>query len=359
MRRPDWLMCFACLLVFGSVGAEEPLTVLSWGGAYETSQRRAYFEPFTARTGIPIAVEQYNGGIEDLRRQVEAGSVRWDLVDLIMADNLRACEEGLLLPFDADTLPPAPDGTPAAADFIAGTLSRCGVPQIVSATVLAYDPAAFPGAKPTSIRALFDPERFPGKRALQRQPMANLEWALLSYGVPRQDIYPLLSTERGLRLAFERLERIREHIVWWEAGSEPPRLLAEGEVVMASGYNGRFFNATIEGVPLVVIWDGQLLDYSTWGIPRGTGRVETAQHFVRFATATEQLAEQARYIAYGPARHSSGRRIGLHADSGVDIRPHLPTWPANLERAIRKDHRWYARTQRRLNQRFQSWLDGN
>jgi putative spermidine/putrescine transport system substrate-binding protein len=80
---------------------------------------------------------------------------------------------------------------------------------------------------------------------------------------------------------------------------------------------------------------------------------------VRFATATEQLAEQARYIAYGPARLSAGRRIGLHADSGVDIRPHLPTWPTNLGRAIHKDHRWYARTQRRLDMRFQLWLEGN
>ena len=30
---------------------------------------------------------------------------------------------------------------------------------------------------------------------------------------------------------------------------------------MATGWNGRFFNAQMEGTPLVQVWDGQILDY--------------------------------------------------------------------------------------------------
>ena len=217
---------------------------------------------------------------------------------------------------------------------------------------------AGPGRKPETVSALFDLERFPGKRALQRQPIAILEWALRSYGVPRQDVYDLLSTGRGIDLAFRRLAGIKDHIVWWEDGAAPPELLASGEVVMASGYNGRFFHAAVnEGQPIQTLWDGQLYDYSVWGIPRGAPNTEIAREFVRFATTTERLAEQAKYISYGPARKSSSALVWRQADTGVDVRPHLPTYPPNFERAIRKDHEWYASTQERLRKRFSDWLD--
>jgi len=340
--------------------AEQSLTVVSWGGAYERSQRKAYFEPFTEKTGIQINVVQYNGGIEALREQVENGDVTWDVIDLIKSDSLQACDQGLLEPIDHDALPPAPDGTPAHLDFYAGALSECAVAAVIFATVLGFDVRAFPGRKPTSVSALFDLERFPGKRALQRRPVAVLEWALRSYGVPHQELYSLLSTGRGLDLAFERLDAIKDQIVWWEDGATPAKLLAAGEVVMASGYNGRFFDAAInQGEPIQTLWDSQLYDYSVLGIPRGAPNEQLARRFIRFATRTEQLAGQARYISYGPARRSSMDRVWKHARSGIDIRPHLPTYPPNFERAIRKDHEWYARTGDRLRQRFSNWLNGS
>lgn len=351
-------MALAALLGGAAAEADEALTIVSWGGAYERSQTKAYFEPFTEQTGIEIEVVQYNGGIKQLREQVESGDVSWDVIDLIKSDSIQACEQGLLETIDNDKLPPAPDGTPAREDFYEGALSRCSVAEVIYATVLAFDVRAFPGRKPQTVSALFDLERFPGKRSLQRQPTAVLEWALRSYGVPRQEIYDLLSTERGLDLAFERLDSIKDEIVWWEDGATPARLLADGEVVMASGYNGRFFDAAInEHQPIQTLWDSQLYDYSVLAIPRGTPNEDTARRFVRFATRTEQLAEQAKYISYGPARRSSMDRVWKHAGTGMDMRPHLPTYPPNFERAIRKDHEWYARTQERLEERFTDWLE--
>jgi putative spermidine/putrescine transport system substrate-binding protein len=352
--------CLAALLglAAGGAGGAETLTVLTWGGAYERSQARAYFEPFTDRTGIEIVTEQYNGGIDGLREQVASGSVDWDIIDLVKSDSIQACELGLLEIIDHDKLAPAPDGTPAREDFFEGALTPCSIGAVIYATVLAFDVRAFPGRKPESISALFDLERFPGKRALQREPIAILEWALRSYDVPRQDIYNLLSTSRGIDLAFERLDGIRDHIIWWEDGATPSRLLATGEAVMASGYNGRFFDTTVnDHQPIQTIWDAQLYDYSMLAIPRNTSNPETARRFLRFATGTEPLAEQARYISYGPARRSSASRVWQHAATGIDIRPHLPTYPPNFVRAIRKDHEWYARTAHRLRERFLEWLE--
>ena len=340
-----------------AASSDRAITVASWGGPYEHSQVKAYFEPFTKATGIRIDVERYDGGLEELRRQVNGGGLTWDLMDMTMADNRAACRQGLLEPIDHSLLHPAPDGTPAAGDFVDGALTECGVAQIVYAMVAAYHRDAFPGERPARIRDLFDIHRFPGTRALQRGPEANLEWALRSYGVPRQDLYQLLSTERGLRLAFERLDRIRDHVIWWTSAGEPGEMLVSGEAVIVSEYNGRLFDlAAVQGHPIEIIWDGQVYELGSWGIPRGTRRLDDVLAFIRFATGTRPLADQAKYIAYGPARRSSMKLVSTHAETGVDMRPHLPTNPANFRTAILKDTEWYASLYDRIKARFDLWL---
>ena len=350
----------AAALTTAAAASTDPyraITVVSWGGPYERSQRKAYFEPFTKATGIRIDIERYDGGLEELRRQVNGGDVDWDLVDMTMADNRAACRQGLLEPIDHSRLHPAPDGTPASGDFIDGALTECGVAQIVYAMVAAYNRDAFPGERPARIADIFDLRRFPGTRALQRSPEANLEWALRSYGVPREELYQLLSTDRGLRLAFERLDRIRDHVVWWTSTDQPVEMLISGEAVLASEYNGRLFEvAAIQGHPIEIIWDGQVYELGTWGIPRGTRRRDEVHEFIRFATGTHPLAEQARYIAYGPARRSSMKLVSTHAETGVDMRPHLPTNPVNFRTAILKDTEWYASLYDRIKARFDAWL---
>ena len=47
----------------------------------------------------------------------------------------------------------------------------------------------------------------------------------MAEGVPIDQIYDLLSTDRGMRLAFRRLDSIRDHIVWWDDPKEPAALL--------------------------------------------------------------------------------------------------------------------------------------
>ena len=130
--------CFV-LWAFGATAAPEDqaITVVTWGGPYERSQTKAYFEPFTALTGIQVNIDKYSGGLTELRRQVTEDDVTWNVVDMTMADNRAACKQGLLEPIDHSILEPALDGTPASEDFINGSLTRCGVPQIVYAMVMA------------------------------------------------------------------------------------------------------------------------------------------------------------------------------------------------------------------------------
>ena len=340
-----------------SEASDRTITVATWGGPYEHSQAKAYFEPFTTKTGIRVRTERYEGGLAELRRQVSRGEITWDLVDMTMADNRAACNQGLLEPIDHSMLLPALDGTPADEDFVDGALTECGVSQIVYAMVLAYNRDAFPGERPARMKDVFDLRRFPGKRALQKLPEANLEWALRSYGVPREDLYQLLSTERGLRLAFEKLDGIRNQVIWWTAIEQPVDLLVSGEAVIAAQYNGRLFDAAvIHGHPIEIIWDAQIYELGSWGVPRGTPNLDEVLELIRFATGTRPLADQARYISYGPARRSSMQLVSAHAETGVDMRPHLPTSAANFETAILKDTEWYGSLYDRIKARFDAWL---
>lgn len=317
-----------------------------------------YSEPFTAMSGISIETVNYGGNVDLLIQNNTSESPNWDLIDLEMADNVRACENKWLEPLDHSNLKDAPDGTSAKKDFLPDAITECGVAQVIYSTVLGFDTRAFVGIKPDSIKDFFDLKRFPGKRGLQQEPVVALEWALRSYGVPAAEIYDLLSTKRGIDLAFRKLDQIKNHIVWWDGGDEPAKLLASGKVVMSSGYNGRLFDAEIsQGLPVNVIWDTQVYEFSTWGIPADAPNRSAAQRFIDFATTTQRLADQTKYISYGPARKSSSDLVWKHAESGLDIRPYLPTFPANFQSAIAKDHRWYATLSEYLDRQFQSWLD--
>jgi len=343
--------CLGLWLLLGTGAAlGESLVVATWGGAYEAAQRAALFEPFSAETGIPVETVPYDGGVAVLEN-----ADGWTVADMTIADADTACEAGLVQDFDPTILAPAPDGTSIDEDFLPGALRPCAVMHLVYATVLAYDDRAFPGEKPRTVADFFDVERFPGKRALRRAPVGLFEWALLSYGVPRSQLYDLLSTERGLGLAFRKLEQLRPELRWWQAGDEPIRMLLDGEVSMASAYNGRVFAAQNAGAPLTVIWDGQLLDANVWAIPVGADR-ERAERFIRFVTRADAMAALANHISYGPARRSAQRRIGRHVETGVPMAPYLPTAPYHLERAVVQDHRWYTRTHGLRERRFEAWL---
>lgn len=354
MPRPDRTLIALLALAAPpalAADADDKLVIATWGGAYERVQREVLFEPFEAETGVAVETVSYNGGTDILEQAP-------DLVDMAMSESLAACADNRLQSVDDLELPPGSDGTRARDDFIGGARHQCAITHTVYATVIAYDNSAFSGQRPGRVADLFDTETFPGKRALRKTPADNLEWALLASGVPRKELYNLLSTPRGLQLAFRRLGEIRDAIVWWEAGDEPVRLLQSGEVVMASGYNGRFFNAQLESDSNIeIIWDGQVQEYQTWVIPADADRPELAREFIRFATRTEPLVELAERLAYGPARHSAEAQVRRHPETGVDMRPHIPTHAYNNASAVAKDIVWYAHTLDRIRERFRDWLE--
>ncbi|MDD1793757.1 extracellular solute-binding protein [Enterovibrio makurazakiensis] len=340
-----------------AMAAEESLNVVSWGGAYTASQTKAYHEPWTAKTGQKVVnIDKAQNGLSGLRAQVESGNVTWDLVDILPSDAIVACDEGLAEPLDHDVLlAAAPDGTAATKDFLAGSLSECFVPSIVYSNIVAFNSEMFAGNQPSKIQDVFDLKNFPGKRSLQKKPINNLEWALIADGVPASDVYEVLGTEQGVQRAFKKLDTIKDSVIWWEEGAQPPQLLADKEVAFASAYNGRIFNAAVnEKQPFDIIWDGQVFELDGWVVPKG--KMDKVKDYLRFATDSQRLADQAKYISYGPARNSSAAMVTTHADTGIDMKPHMPTYGPNFATAIPKDDEFWADNGDELAQRFNAWL---
>jgi len=356
MKLKSILIGAVSAVAIAGVAQAGSITVVSWGGAYTKSQIEAYHKPWIAKTGNQIVSEDYNGGLAEVKAQVEAGNVTWDLVDVELSDAVRGCDEGLLEEIDASILPPGDDGMPAADDFIDGTVTDCAVGTIVWSTAVAYDTTKISGVE--TMADFFDLDKYPGKRGLRKGPKPNMEFALIADGVPVDEVYEVLGTPEGVDRAFAKLDTIKDSVVWWEAGAQPPQLLADGEVVMTTAYNGRIFNAmAAEGKPFEIMWDGQVWDLDLWVIPKGAPNKELALDFMTFSTDTKRLAGQAAWISYGPVRKSSNPLIGSYATKpDLQMGPHMPTAPENFKNALQNDFEFWADNQDELNERFNAWL---
>ena len=368
MKLARTLMATSALtLTAGLVNAADmvnDMTLVSWGGAYQKSQVDAYTDPYLAEhPEVSITWDESSAeAVAKLRAQNEAGNITWDLVDVTIADAMRLCDEGLAMEIDHDEmLAPAPDGTPASEDFGNTILSDCFIPQIVYSITFGYrnDVDAWNGATPTSVCDVFDLEKFPGKRSMYKGPIYNMEWALLCDGVAKEDIYSTLETEEGQQRALDKLSTIKDQTIWWSAGADTPQLLADGEVVIGSTYNGRLFSVIAEqNQPVSMLWDAQIYDVDGWIIPEGLPeeRLARVKDFLYYATDTQRLADQAKFISYGPARASSGPLVGKHATLGIEMAPHMPTDPANAQNIIMMDFPWWADYRDDIDAKFQAWL---
>ncbi|MBO0902432.1 ABC transporter substrate-binding protein [Jiella sp. MQZ13P-4] len=357
MTRLTASTVLAASLFGATLARADEITVVSWGGAYTKSQVEAYQKPWMEKTGNKVNSVDADNPATPIKAQVEAGNVSIDVADVEYSDAVRFCDEGLIVPIDPATLPAAPDGTAAEEDFIKGALTDCAVASIVWSTVYAYDKSKFPDAPPKTMADFFDTKKFPGKRGLRKAAKANLEMALMADGVPADKVYEELNTPEGVDRAFKKLDTIKSDIVWWEAGAQPPQLLADGEVAMTTAYNGRIFNAAIEeNKPFEIVWDGQILDFDLFVIPKGAPHEELAKDFIAFATDTQRLADQAKWIAYGPARKSSADLVGKFQDGKTDMAPHMPTAPDHMDNALVNDFEFWADHDTELNERFNAWL---
>ncbi len=107
MKLKTVILAGTALAFAGSAAMAKDMTIVSWGGAYQASQKNAYADPYVAENSDINVIwdESSNEAVAKLRAMNEAGNITWDLVDVVASDAIRLCDEGLALEIDPDTDP--------------------------------------------------------------------------------------------------------------------------------------------------------------------------------------------------------------------------------------------------------------
>ncbi len=327
--------------MMGGASARD-LTVVSWGGSYQDAQRKAYFEPYQKATGNKLIEDSWDGGIGGVRAKVQGGAVPWDVVQVEAEELSIGCDEGLYVPIDWDKLG-------GKDKFLDSAVNDCGVGAILWSTVLAYDGAKFPDGGPQSWADFWDVEKFPGKRGLRKGPKYNLEFALMADGVPAADVYKVLATPEGVDRAFKKLGELKPHVIWWEAGAQPPQLLASGEVTMTSVYNGRLDAPVKEGKDFRIVWPGSIYAVDSWVILKGSPNQEQAMNLIAFMSEADHQKDLPKYISYGVTNKGATKAIP------PELLKNLPSAPENLAGAVTLNTAFWTDRIDELNKRFNAW----
>ena len=339
-------------IVLHQASAQQTLNIATFGGAYGRAQEIAVLEPYARKTGTVIATESYGGKTEKLQSLITDEATPVDVVDVSAGALTAFCKAGLLAPIEADGLT---SNGETANDFLPGAITKCGVASMAWSMAIVTNKRTFPDGAPTSIEALLDVERFPGKRALPNNAPRTLELVLLADGMAPGSVYQALGTPEGADRAFEALDKIRGSVLLWDRPAEPMAWVISGRASMAAGYSGRIFRAAALDRNLEILWDGQIFDLDAWAVPNTSKNKTEAMRFIRFATAPAQLAAQARLTAYGPMRKSALSQVGKHPAIGVDMQRFMPTAPANNQKALRFDQAWWDENGATLSSRFEQW----
>ncbi|QRM33071.1 ABC transporter substrate-binding protein [Microvirga sp. VF16] len=318
------------------------IVVRGLGGAYEAAMMKAVYEPFTAETGIKVAVQPATAA--QIRAMVEAKRVRIDVVDLLDVAQLSLDRIGALDAIAYDKM------TYTRPDDIQASVRRPNmVGNLFFATVLVYNTEVFPaGAHPKGWSQFWDVKRFPGARTLadQKSGAAELEFALLADGVAKDALYPL-----DVDRAFKSLGRIKSSVVkWWDTGAVSAQMLELKEAVIGGIWNGRAQALIDNGAPLAIDWTEAKQQVQYWGIVKGAQNSENAQRFIDFALQPEVQGNLTQVIAYGPTNTKAFEYVRPE-----DLAK-LPSAPDYFPLTFQQNPEWWTDHLSEIGSRWQAWV---
>ena len=200
--------------------------VNSYGGVWETSWKKAFFDPFTAQTKIQVKTVP-GVSFAKLKAQVQSRRYEWDVVNLGDVEYGQAVLEGLLEKVDP---------VAAKVDQLPREIVReYAITSYSLGTNIVYRKDKFPNGGPQSWADFWDVKKFPGPRCMYDRSFTCLAFALLADGVPVDKLYPM-----DIDRAFRKMSELKPHIkVWWREGNQSQQLIRDGEVDMMSIWNGR------------------------------------------------------------------------------------------------------------------------
>lgn len=312
------------------------LNFINAGGTESDAIQLGYIDPFTASTGISVTLNPPND-LGRLQAEVESGNVTVDLFSTESTTSEQAIAEGLFEPLDTTRADFAPALPGAITEFTYGF-------QYYSTIMGWRDEAVQGGTGPATWAEFFDTEKFPGRRGLADYPAFTIPVALLADGVAPADLYPL-----DVDRAFNFLDKNKESIdIWWEAGAQPPELLASGELDYSMVWSGRIVLVP-EDQGLRYSFDQGLLDLAVIGIPKGAPNYCEALAFLATVSQPENQAAAATILPY------TGGAEGIDQFLPTDNLDIFPTSEANLSKQVVQDPKWWFENGSEVQKRWEEY----
>lgn len=302
------------------------LTFVSYGGGFQDGQAEAFAYPFGEETGAEVLED---GPIDDaqLRAQVEAGNVSWDVVNHSPVYNEAYCDE-LYEPLNYDLidLSEYPESLPSGDCYISSLLYGYGI---------TYDADEYgEDGGPQTWEDFFDTENYPGTRSVNGNPLptgGTLEAALLADGVDPGDLYPL-----DIDRAIAKWEEIEDDLTFWTTGAEQTQQIQGGEADIVFGWTGRIYEGNVGGANFRPTWDANFVLADTFAIPKDTENLEAAHAFINYAIGETQQTEMAELTSYSPVNENSD------PDFDEDLQMFDVSAPEVLDESIEIDWAYWA-----------------
>lgn len=344
-KKALWILAGTTLFASTALAQQKDLTIASWGGSYQDAQSKALFEPAAKNLGINLKQETY-GGMSDVRLQVNAGKVTFDIVASGSGSAAHAGDEGLLEPLDYKVID--------VSNFYPTLKSKYCVGGDVFSTVYAWNTEKYGKNGPQSWADFWDVKKFPGTRAYRGGSVTGaLEPALMADGVAPDKVYEVLDSKEGIQRAINKVRELKPHIsVFWTSGAQQAQLMKDGEVDMTTGWNGRFDNAAKDGAKVAYGFNQALLDYDCFAVPKGAPHKELAMQFLAEISKPEYQDDLPKYITYGPTNKKA-------YDTGVispEMAAGLPSSPENAAKQLPISLEWYSKWEATATEMYQEML---
>ena len=324
------------------MAVEMPVTAFVFGGVWKKAAMKAFGEPFTKKTGIPMAYQDpYT--FAKLRAMFQAHGMQVDAVSVQGEEIFQAERMNMVMPLDFNVI----DRSVLDPRQLKHPNS-IGVHSL--SYVVCYNKKTWPGEHhPRSWADFWDIEKFPGRRALRTEELWTIEAALKADGVKDSEFYPI-----DVDRVFRSLDRIKPHIkTWYSDNSLSQQLLEQEEVDLIAVMNGRAAESIINHhAPFEMVWNEAICEGGEqgWIVPVGAPNPKGAMQFMDFVGRPEYEAIFARLMYYGPQNPKAYSLLS------PDIAKLLPTYPDNLKVAHVVNFGWWADHFPAMQRRFQLWL---
>ncbi len=346
-RRSFCTVLASVLLTTGgslSVHAGEQVVFASWGGSFQDALRSAMLEPAASTLSVTVKEDTTNG-IQDVRAQITAGAVAWDVTE----QDLPSCEtlsrEGSLEPIDYSIVDTT--GIPE------GLIHENYIGFINFTKVIAYRKDVFGDNGPSNWAEFWDTEKFPGKRGMHGKVNYNLEAALMADGVPMGEVYDLLATDEGKDRAWAKLGEIAPKVtVWYRGGSQSAQLLRDGEVDMIHMGHNRVESVMGSGIDVAYAFDGGTMDIDCLLVPRGAPNKGNAMRLINELLSAKSQARVAMTMPLGPVNAGAFDTGIIPEETAIKIN----TYPSNSDKQLLVDPSFYVGQFGELTEEFDTLI---